>query len=63
MTQEIGTIQRQSFNYWTMHTEIEIDAPAEKIWQVLTGFESMSSWSNTFPERGPAHPQYRLGLA
>ena len=48
MAQEIGIVKRESFNHWTVHTEIEIDAPAARVWAVLTDFDSMASWSSTF---------------
>ncbi|MDA1188608.1 MAG: SRPBCC domain-containing protein [Chloroflexi bacterium] len=28
-----------------LHTEIEINAPAQKVWQVLTDFESFPQWN------------------
>ena len=34
-----------------LHTEIEINAPAEKVWQVLTDFAAYPDW-NPFVRRG-----------
>lgn len=31
-----------------IHTEIEINAPREEVWQVLTDFEKMHEWSSSF---------------
>ena len=45
---EKGEITRESFNHWALHTEIDIDAPAQKVWEVLTDFDNMASWSSTF---------------
>ncbi|MEM7134153.1 MAG: SRPBCC domain-containing protein [Chloroflexota bacterium] len=30
---------------WAVHTEIEIDASPQKVWQVLTDFEKIGEWS------------------
>jgi hypothetical protein len=33
-----------------LYTEIEIDAPAERVWQLLTDFENMPDWSPSMDE-------------
>ncbi len=47
----------------SIHTEIEIDAPAETVWAVLTDFDAYPDW-NPFIERlgvdGPLQPGTRL---
>ena len=30
---------------WEVYTELKIDAPPEKVWQVLTDFERIKEWS------------------
>ena len=39
-----------------IHTEIEINAPAEKIWKVLTDFAAYPEW-NPFVRRGEGRGQ------
>jgi hypothetical protein len=36
-----------------LYTEIEIEAPAEKVWQVLTDFAHFSSFATTLMMAGP----------
>jgi hypothetical protein len=33
-----------------LHTEIEIHAPAERVWQLLTDFENMPDWNPSMEE-------------
>ncbi len=44
-----------------LHTEIEIDAPPERVWEVLTAFDTYSEW-NPFIRRliGSPHEGERL---
>ncbi|MFT4600879.1 MAG: hypothetical protein ACI857_001056 [Arenicella sp.] len=34
-------------NHWKVYTDIDIDAPIEKVWEVLTDFEKMPNWSTS----------------
>lgn len=43
-----SNITKISNNEYLVYTDIVINAPAEKVWAVLTDFENMPSWSSTF---------------
>lgn len=36
----------------TLHTEIEIDAPAARVWQILTDFDRFPEWNPFMPMAG-----------
>ena len=39
-------VAKDSEGRWTVFTEIEIDAPPAKVWQVLTDFARMPEWAD-----------------
>lgn len=41
-------IERVKTGKWKVYTEIEINAPIDSVWSVLTDFEKMPSWSSRF---------------
>ena len=40
-------VTKHSNFHWSIYTEVEIDAPKEKVWSVLTDFQQMPQWSKT----------------
>lgn len=43
-------ISKDEDGNWSVYTEITINAPKEKVWQVLTDFKSLREWSNSLLE-------------
>ncbi len=43
-----NTITKNSSTDYFVHTEIDINAPVETVWDILTDFEKMPEWSSTF---------------
>ncbi|MBX2963321.1 MAG: SRPBCC domain-containing protein [Cyclobacteriaceae bacterium] len=41
------TITKHSATFWSIYTEIVIDAPKERVWTVLTDFNNIAQWSTT----------------
>jgi hypothetical protein len=44
---ETCLIQQHEDGHFLVYSDILIDAPKEKVWQVLSDFESMKEWSST----------------
>ena len=40
-------VTKHSNFHWSIYTEIEIEAPPEKVWLVLSDFSRMPQWSTT----------------
>ena len=40
-------VTKHSLLYWSIHTEIIIDAPTSQVWAALTDFDRMPQWSKT----------------
>ncbi len=40
-------VVKHSIFHWSVYTEIIIDAPKDRVWAVLTDFESMPAWSKS----------------
>ena len=45
---EIGEVTHDDRNTYSVHTEVTIDAPPEKVWAVLTDFDKLAEWSSSF---------------
>lgn len=41
-------VRKLANNHWQTYTDIVIDAPIEKVWEVLTDWNNISSWSSSF---------------
>ena len=66
---EIGEVTHHENNKYSIHTEITINAPHEKVWAVLTDFDKLSEWSSSFikfegefRKDGPAKVTYKVGV-
>ncbi|MEM7332402.1 MAG: SRPBCC domain-containing protein [Chloroflexota bacterium] len=44
---EIGTVQETASDTLYIHTEVEIDAPPERVWSILTDWKNLTEWSNS----------------
>ena len=42
------SIEKKSGSDYLIHTEITINAPRQKVWEVLTDFDKMPEWSSSF---------------
>ncbi|WP_179319999.1 SRPBCC family protein [Winogradskyella helgolandensis] len=40
-------VRELNTNHWLTYTDIVIDAPIEKVWQVLTDWNNISNWSSS----------------
>jgi hypothetical protein len=40
-------VRKLSNNHWQTYTDIVIDAPIEKVWEVLTDWNTISNWSSS----------------
>lgn len=40
-------VRKLANNHWQTYTDIIIDAPIEKVWKVLTDWNTISNWSST----------------
>ncbi len=65
---EKGEVSHPSEDLFEIYTEVLIDAPAEKVWEILTDFDRLSEWSNTlvrlegdFREGGQIKIGYKAG--
>ncbi len=65
---EKGEVAHPSEDLFEVYTEVLIDAPPEKVWEVLTDFNKLSEWSNAlvglegeFREGGQIKVQYKAG--
>jgi len=43
-------VRKLSEDHWQTYTEIIIDAPSQRVWQVLTDWERIGKWSSTLKE-------------
>ena len=41
-------VRKLADNHWQTYTDIVIDAPIEKVWDILTDWNNLSSWSSSF---------------
>ena len=66
---EIAEITHDDKTTYSIHTEITIDAPPEKVWAVLTDFDKLSEWSDSpcrlegdFRKDGMIEADFKLGI-
>ncbi len=66
---EIGNITHDDSETYSIHTETTINAPAEKVWAVLTDFDKLEEWCSSFikfegefRKDGPAKVTFKLGV-
>lgn len=66
---EIGEVTHDNRKSYSVHTEVTIDAPPEKVWAVLTDFEKLAEWSpgmvafeGEFRQDGPAKVTFKIGI-
>lgn len=47
LADEIGTVEQTAADTLHIHTAVEIDAPAETVWAILTDWAKLPEWSNS----------------
>ena len=40
-------VEKTKIGHWSIYTDIEINAPIEKVWKILTDFKNMPNWSTS----------------